>query len=375
MTSTTSRHRLLPLTTTLHILLVRHAESYNNVIADQLRKKYGVSPYTHGATAEIVREYDLTRMSDPVLSPLGYQQAKLLPEHQHWSEIELYEAMRMNRVAVYTSPLIRTILTSIPLLQRLNSCVENDVPLENGSKIGTTSNSKASRLVDSIVVDGKRVTIPVPFQVGKEMPFRAQLNGDLCERGGFYRSTEGENHEVISERLKGSGRDELNRRFGNTHDASGIPQDGWWNLDQVGEEKDDEFRNRIHRVIHWLKSIAFEHAQRVIAKQQTQDHLVIVCHADFIDSMLTQMLQVANNGIPKHVFYAANTSVSHLELTYLNPKEAQKIGYNQLMHASDDHLGEPGSTFITRLRCSNSQPVAVESHTPDADVSDLELEK
>ena len=56
----------------MRLLLVRHAQSVNNVAASEERSRAGLG------TAEAQERFEYRRVEDPALSPLGERQAELL---------------------------------------------------------------------------------------------------------------------------------------------------------------------------------------------------------------------------------------------------------------------------------------------------------
>lgn len=154
-------------TANLQVLLIRHAESYNNALADELEAKYGkcmsvfflsfflslfvpfrysVSSFDSSKTqndttrhhttptqyndtiqtaayephSDQLRNYLLARMSDPILSSKGKTQAALLPQHPYLHRIGLNELARRGRVELFASPLTRAIETADALARELD---------------------------------------------------------------------------------------------------------------------------------------------------------------------------------------------------------------------------------------------------------------
>lgn len=85
--------------------LVRHGETENNVLMNQMRSSQ------HLDQADVKRSYESIRAADPVLSELGREQVQRLPEHP-----ALAPLLRSGRpVALYASPLQRAIETAAGL--------------------------------------------------------------------------------------------------------------------------------------------------------------------------------------------------------------------------------------------------------------------
>lgn len=96
----------------MRLLLVRHAQSLNNVAAREERYRTDVS------VEEMRENFERRRVEDPALSQLGTQQAEALASYLAAdNEIAAYADLP---VCVYCSPMQRTILTAEPLLQRFS---------------------------------------------------------------------------------------------------------------------------------------------------------------------------------------------------------------------------------------------------------------
>ena len=93
----------------MRLLLVRHAQSVNNVAAREERSRTDISQ------AEIQENFERRRVEDPGLSELGTRQAVALAESL--SDDEELAAYDDGSVCVYCSPMQRTILTARPLLR------------------------------------------------------------------------------------------------------------------------------------------------------------------------------------------------------------------------------------------------------------------
>ena len=65
----------------MRLLLIRHAQSKNNKIWDELAKKYKVQENAaYDSNAEVWSEYNERRSADPCISELGQAQAKACGE-------------------------------------------------------------------------------------------------------------------------------------------------------------------------------------------------------------------------------------------------------------------------------------------------------
>lgn len=87
------------------LLLVRHAQSANNVGSDEARERY------HGDAERIHAESERTRVPDPELSEAGRKQAELLAE-------AVAPMLRGDRTLLVSSPMRRALLTAAPLAAR-----------------------------------------------------------------------------------------------------------------------------------------------------------------------------------------------------------------------------------------------------------------
>jgi len=302
----------------MHVLLVRHAESSNNVLAEQITAELGVNPYGPHGGADVMAEYDRRRTADPGLSPLGVKQADLLPQHPHLEDVRLEQLAAEGRLQIVTSPMQRAILTSLPLLRSINEAAAAAAASASPDAAGDASAAPAA-----------------------PTPLRATLVADVCEKGGSYRMKRDAAGAAYNEAWGGAGRAELERLWGSTHDASSIHADGWWSTSCPGAEDDAAFEERLQRAEQWIRS----EVHRYAADTSRPDYLLVVSHADFIDAILTKILKVHSHG--KYVFYSSNTSISHVEFEV-----------NKRADAPQD--ADPN--VVVRVRGTNIKPVNVEAH-------------
>lgn len=82
------------------LYLIRHGQSANNVLAEEIKERPG--PYSFGT-------YMKERVAEPPLTDLGELQAKMLGDHAH--------ALPLTRL--YCSPMLRTLQTAQPLARSL----------------------------------------------------------------------------------------------------------------------------------------------------------------------------------------------------------------------------------------------------------------
>lgn len=384
-----STHTISPPSHVFHVLLVRHAESFNNVLAEQLQRQHGDTPYNPHAGRDLVLAYDRARKIDPDLSQLGMKQANLLPEHPHLMDCRWYELARDGRLRVLTSPMLRTVQTSLPLLQQINAVQQNYTAatprtVHSAQYLITSTSEQSLTLPDEqLLASVSPTSLPSP------LPYRAVIHPDFCERGGFY-STQADDHGVVRNvRSRGMTRSQLEAAYGKSHMADKCKEDGWWNEDAEGEEQEDEYFARVERAITYtLTQAALYHQHHHAARQLTPtaashhdsgsgeshsaDYMVVVSHADFIDSFLTRILQIHNHGRPKHCFYASNTSVSHVELSYSPPHHSRQHGVvggsgGVVLPKDGAVLADVLRDYEVRIRCVNSLPRSVPAGDPPAD--------
>ena len=175
-------------------------------------------------------EYDKRRMADPVLSALGEKQAALLPKHPHLEDLRLAELSKEHRVRVVTSPMRRAIETSIPLIKAYN------------------------------------------------LP-KALLVASVCEKGGSYTSHKRPDAPEISKyenkRDPGATRAELQAKWGETHDASEVYEDGWWRCPECpGAEQNDAFHKRLLEAKAWIEKQVLDYGAN--GGEDRPDYMIIV---------------------------------------------------------------------------------------------------
>ena len=382
---TPSTHSIAPPTHVFHVLLVRHAESFNNVLAERLQREHGDTPYNPNAGRDLVLAYDRARKVDPDLSQLGMKQANLLPEHPHLMDCRWYELAREGRLRVLTSPMLRTVQTSLPLIKQINH-IQHDYTAATPRTVHSAQYLITSTSESSLTLPDEQLLASVtPSSQSEQLPYRAVIHPDFCERGGFS-STETDDKGVARNvRNRGMTRAALEAEYGNSHSAERCKEDGWWNEDSAGEEQEDEYFPRVERAIAYtLTQAALYHQQHHSARQpagasaqrdngsgesHSADYMLVVSHADFIDSFITRLLQVHNHGRPKHCFYASNTSVSHVELSYspLHHDRHTATGSSVQLPKEGAVLADVLRDYEVRVRCVNSLPRRVPAGNPPAD--------
>lgn len=133
----------------------------------------------------------------------------------------------------------------------------------------------------------------------------------VCESGGLFKAN--------CSRVDGPSPVELNKRFPD-FDFSSLPtpNEGWWRTfapDQVGRETPEAFDLRVMKTSEWLKELVFSDLE----------YAVVVCHAEFLDALLKNLLQIDLQFPGAHMFFHDNTGVTHLDLTIQNEMLSPRI--------------------------------------------------
>ena len=87
----------------LRLLLIRHAQSQNNVIAKQMAIKYEGQSHS-----QMRKEFEKLRSYEPDLSEVGSRQADALKDYM----LRAFEGLVGQPIPVYCSHMIRTLYTS-----------------------------------------------------------------------------------------------------------------------------------------------------------------------------------------------------------------------------------------------------------------------
>ena len=364
---------LPPPTSTLHLLLIRHAESFNNVLAERLQREHGnVSPYDQSASRELVLAYDKERKTDPELSLLGLKQAVLLPEHPHLMDCRWFDLSSAGRLQLVVSPMLRAVQTSTPLLRQINAVRQlsdshdKQQQQQSSSPQYLISSSTQQTLATSESELRQSVT---PAALPAQLSFVASLHPDFCEKGGLYSPVlDDATGKLHYARKAGMTRRELEVAYGKSHTPSPhCKESGWWNTDGQGEETESEYRQRLDRAAHFILSLAAQHRTAMASgadAPSARDYVLVVSHADLIDSLLTRLLSVHNGRKPMHCFYASNTSVSHLELTHT--PHHKRPGWEREAEGVERLLCE----YDIRCRAVNSLPRRVPAGNPPSDTGE-----
>ncbi|EKX38803.1 hypothetical protein GUITHDRAFT_143989 [Guillardia theta CCMP2712] len=219
----------------MKILLIRHAQSMNNIVQAQVHTKI-----TSGKASEqqAQDEWLSMRQDDPELSPAGKEQLKRLMEHAK----KLPKKSGCKRFRVLTSPMRRACETAKVIVGALN--------------------------------------LPT-----------AEVRGDLCEVGGIYTAQRSPNGQSKSTVQQGHGKSN-----GSNDDQAAIwircvklAPSGPWDSGR-GFEGTTEAIQRAERLSSWLKS-AYLH------NEMGQDGmLLLVSHADFLALLMAVLTNHSTSG-------------------------------------------------------------------------------
>lgn len=116
----------------LHLVLVRHGQSTNNTLADEILQQTGESPYLPGSEAE--RLYKKSASDDPGLTPKGHVQCAQLAENPYWFNA-VFSRTEKSRVQLFSSPTRRAKETATYLANAWNAPLQihpDLVEYENG---------------------------------------------------------------------------------------------------------------------------------------------------------------------------------------------------------------------------------------------------
>ncbi len=177
----------------VHLILLRHAESNNNVLAEAIRQKHGA------AVTETLLMHEESQARDPdcALSGRGERQLECLQAYD-WHDYFL-KTGQFPKCRVYTSPMQRCLLTARAVARSLQSSMD------------------------------------APVTVGPR----------LFEEGGCY------HHRAngTPEGVPGATWDDIAKRFPEftTPDSAGV---GWYNRPHI--ETAAEFETRSHEIANWI---------------------------------------------------------------------------------------------------------------------------
>eukprot|EP00286_Rhodomonas_abbreviata_P016569 CAMPEP_0181338950 /NCGR_PEP_ID=MMETSP1101-20121128/28945_1 /TAXON_ID=46948 /ORGANISM="Rhodomonas abbreviata, Strain Caron Lab Isolate" /LENGTH=276 /DNA_ID=CAMNT_0023449785 /DNA_START=73 /DNA_END=900 /DNA_ORIENTATION=+ len=210
------------------VLLVRHAESENNIVQAQVHGKLQRRELNPVEAQEL---WLSERFPDPDLSVNGVKQAAKLKKH-----MKTVARHGIDKYVMFSSPMKRACQTA------------------------------------RVISDA--LSLPV------------ELKPELCEVGGIYKAVKQMQHGVIPVVLKVAGEARSAQDIKNEHpnfNTSNLPPHGPW--DGVrGFESTDDAVNRASYVANWLKSVDLQ--------QQVGERgcVIIVSHADFL-ALLISVIQ------------------------------------------------------------------------------------
>ena len=243
------------------ILFVRHAESFNNVLYEFIRKKYGkdVSP------SYIEEKERSLRQTDATLSEKGYKQIELLKSYTASGCLakEVNSSPDMSDWIIISSPMLRCLLTSQAIAQGL----------------------------------GNRTVYVHP---------------ELYESGGCHGlklNPTGKN-EILA--LPGSTKEEIESQFPNHKCLPGMEQ-GWYH-GKLKEENQKEFQLRSKRLVQWLWTLHNtlpENRSAFLNRPEVGSfkNIIIVNHGNLLNGIITGLQ--TGSGLVTH----NNTGYSHIQLT------------------------------------------------------------
>mmetsp|Transcript_15226 Transcript_15226/g.29853 ORF Transcript_15226/g.29853 Transcript_15226/m.29853 type:complete len:296 (+) Transcript_15226:46-933(+) len=247
----------------MKILLIRHAESSNNVLSAKIKEevKATFGTQTQRWKQEYKHAYQLVRSSDPDLSEVGVQQAASMGRF-----VANYLQDLNKEAVIFTSGMQRAILTAKPL----------------------------------------------SLAIGTKMAIRR----DLHEVGGVYASREGKSGIVHSEERSAT-REEFTKKFGDIiGDVSDLPESGGWYT--LGHKEDKaQAAARAGRVCNWLIS-------KELRDSIGNKVCIIVSHGAFMDFIVKTLLLCGSQEILKTTatFAPINTSITEMEF---DSKDTQHI--------------------------------------------------
>lgn len=266
------------------MILIRHAESENNATASTLKSD--------------LSNYDSMRKNDPALTEFGFEQSQQLVSHEILESKNLRDLSKAGRVRMFTSPMRRAILTSIPLAAHLG--------------------------------------------------LRVSVHPSIVEHGGCYDWID----PVGNVSQPGSTREQLMNEFGSSHNFDLVDRRGWWfdgHQACAGKETTEYFEKRVEQARQWLIDEAWRFKLQHQAGMPAADHLVLVSHGLFLNHLLIRLLQLPEYLHTSRCFYLYNCSVSVLEIDFLD---------EGILSRESDRRSHP----IIRVRTINSTlPSAIRS--------------
>ncbi len=239
----------------MQVIFVRHAQSINNVIQEGLTRA----------------DFESKRSHDADLSELGFKQADQLGKGIERSLIKrrgprARELLKKSgqtgkapRVHVAVSPMKRTLLTSIPMIGKLQE-------MHDRSEI----------VLAEIEIN----------------PFIFEVGGCYNEKDGIFVGHPGMSGTEAKQFLP----------MAKIHDEM---KNGWW--PHATKESEEQFEARVVKTMEWIKKMACS---------GTRDVLIIVSHQDFASTCMRRLAEVQG------INWLYNTSLSALTLIPIDHSEA-----------------------------------------------------
>eukprot|EP01061_Rhynchopus_euleeides_P042063 TRINITY_DN73481_c0_g1_i1.p1 TRINITY_DN73481_c0_g1~~TRINITY_DN73481_c0_g1_i1.p1 ORF type:complete len:268 (+),score=69.67 TRINITY_DN73481_c0_g1_i1:46-849(+) len=160
----------------MRVLFIRHAQSANNVILEELRDRARAGELTH---SEAEAEFHRTRSQDPVVTPDGYAECERLGDHYG-------PTLRETGAVIYISGMQRTAITATPLIKNLRSggehvpvCVHPELH-EGGGVFVTDPVTKRHYVPDSVTTGGaikERFGVDISMLPPPHLPWYSSATG------------------------------------------------------------------------------------------------------------------------------------------------------------------------------------------------------
>lgn len=275
----------------LEVLIVRHGESENNIIMEEVFARTYAQPFSSEEFQKADKEWLARRSEDPSLSAKGMAEAE---QFAHANVPKLLEAVGPTGcVHIFVSPLLRTCQTAWPLVKLLGSehC-------------------------------------------------KVEVRPDIYEVGGVYTEVGGER--------EGSGKclsaEDIESRFPGYDTSaliSGPRSSGWYTGNW---ESDSEGRERAASVASWLKTPNL--CIQCSSPGSARSPAVLVVHAHFTDLLLKALMGIKDD--PAHDLLGTNRMVGR-NVAFMTPNTAMtqisiRSG-NVSLHSfgNTDHLQQTGT--------------------------------
>lgn len=263
----------------LDIILVRHAESYNNTLYNEIRRDLGENI----SDKEFVAEENKRRQADSTLSNRGFIQVNKQKEYlqnNNWNH--LINNNNKHKWIIYSSPMKRCLLTSQGISEGLNI---------------------------SVMVDPK-----------------------LYEIGGCY-------NEKL-EGLCGINENEIKSLYNNFNCLPGM-ENGYF-YGNLKMETNDEGDKRIYDISNKIWNYFFESIEKQQLENNDNNHLegiILVSHGNVLSGLINCLMSQSNTS-RMGLYVHENTGYSHIELYYdtiKNKKCFTLKQFNEYQHLIDNN--------------------------------------